>query len=238
MNQVDFTETDFAKCKYNPLKPNLFGLHPELKVIYSEVEALSNMDSYVDWQAYISPEKLMGYVILCYHKPSPLIARIAELRERKIQALQLMEINLQVMQREERSKKILANILLSRHEFTTRLALHFLKHENSLIWSEYCKLLDYLEDAEYEMLNPNEGEEKLSSVAIAEKKSKVYSGIQKYRNDLNTLAEKLMQSDTEMQSYMSSQLIQLKRIKLIVPEDYVKLTQEELTEVFRQQRIL
>lgn len=237
MAQIEFVESDFSKCKYNLFEVDkVWVKYPELKIMYAEVSSFCFEE---EWKSFITPEQMMKYIVFCYHKPSPLIKRIAELRERKTQALLLSGIDIHKLQKNEASKKIIANILLSRHEFTTRLALHFLKNENNLLWTEYCHLLDILEDAMYQMANPNEDEDgkKLSSVEIAGKKTAIYKGIQQYRTDLNLISDKLMQGDLEMQSFMSSQLIQMKRSRLITPEDFVKMSEEELIETFRQHNL-
>lgn len=236
MAQIDFTESDFSKCKYNLFEVEQpFKKYPELKVMYAEVSAMCSDN---EWMQWITPEQLIKFIVFCYHRQSPFINRIAELRERKTQALLSAGIEIDKLQINKEAKKMLANILLSRHEFTSRLALHFLRNENNVLWNQYLHLSDVLEDAEWEMLNSNEGDgKKMNSVEVAEKKSKVYAGIQKYRADLNIISEKLMMQDSEMQSFMSSQLIQIKRMRLITPEDYVKLSEEELTEIFKQQAI-
>lgn len=238
MAQIEFSEVDFKNCRYIVYEgSDIWGQNPSLKVLYAEVAAmLPKTGELIKWKEFISPEQLMKYVVLCYHKPSPLINTYPEIRERKVNALILSGVDVNSLQKDEEGKKLIANILLSRHEFTTRLALHFCRSENNLVWQEYVHLLDILEDAMFEMNNPNDGE-KLSSVEVASKKSTVYKGIQQYRGDLNSLAEKLMQDDKEMQGFMSSQLTFMKRRRLITPEDYVKLTKEELMEVFMQQGV-
>lgn len=251
MAQIEFSEVDFKNCKYNVYgEVNAFAKYPLLKVIYSEVMALfpdkiqvmvddvpgERDNPALEWTKYFTKEQLMKYVVFCYHKSSPLISSIEEIKKRKIQALTLAGVDVNKVQENPDAKLILANILLSRHEFTTRLTLHFLKHENNLLWSEYVQLQDILEEATYEMNNAESGD--LSALAMQEKKSKLYSIIQKYRSDLKTIAEHLMQQDTELQSFMSSHVIEFERTRLITPEDFVKLNDEELIRLFRRHSLV
>lgn len=72
-----YTEKDFIRCRFNPLKKNLFESYPELI-------DLSHDDMY--------NESIAKYIITAYDPESPVVKRYRDVKQRKTLAIELAGI--------------------------------------------------------------------------------------------------------------------------------------------------
>lgn len=243
---MQFSDFDFSGMKYpvhSVSDKQLLTKIPPLKEIYDETVSMISEDdeshkNIMAWQSVLSKEQLLKYVVLVYHRNSPLTEN-SDIISRKKTALELIGVDLRKADKNEKEKKLFAAIILAHHEFTGYLSLNFLKFENNLKWTQLVRVMEAWEDAMFQMQQDPDGTEKKSSVEIANFKTKLYEGARTYREDIDRLSSELMQDDLALQNILSSHLfIEKRRRRLLTPEDYASLTTEEREEEFRGRGLL
>ncbi len=193
---------DFTKLKWRineiPFEVKITEVYPELAEIFKEhIQPLEDLGSF---------DIFARYIIYCYHKGSPLIAKMLEdVRARKRKALDLAGVDLTA----EGNQELINSILNNECEAVGYAVLQFLKFENSIGHLQICLQTEALCQYNYELIDAKKGADKTQTV--------------KAISDLTTLLDRIkaqhFKMDNDMGDFTASyQIIENRRI---TPEDEV-----------------
>lgn len=165
-----YLEKDFEKCRFNPLKRNLFKAYPELG-------NLSNDPNY--------NESIARFIIITYDPGSPVIKKYRELKQRKVAACELAEItdaNL-ISQLHELSVSFVVEAIDVYLKNYAKSMLWYMISANEQTFFEYGKrMMEPIKDAE------SREKDLISAIATKSKLSEdmetIYERVKKGYNEL------------------------------------------------------
>lgn len=213
---------DFEKMKWQihqvPLNKSVFDAIPEIKELFSPIQ--KTLDKVND----ITADKLVRYIIYVYHQRSPLAINEQNVIKRKVDALNLLELEPQKLTSLIANKNIEANFA----------KMHFLKHENNFDWVELCQYTEIYYSVMNALTDDAAETGSKSAADIAKVKLATVKDMKVIKSEMDSLSLRLFRNDVDIHeknykglgNFVASFLEEEKRA-LVLPEDFVAHKKKE-----------
>jgi hypothetical protein len=153
---------------------------------------------------------------LVYHKKSPFVSNVADVIDRKVQALGYLGVK---RNKEGKFSKEIDDIIFVRNEALAYITIHFIKYENDRMWAKYCVNSELYWRAMFLTMKEGDtsgskGADEILKIQLENKKK-----LSDIEREMEAQESTIFADDKDVANYVPS-YIEREKKALITPEDY------------------
>ena len=210
---MNYPSEQWAKMRWN-----IHALQPKSSVLteFSDLNQIfTGLDEEFD-KCELDKENLVRYIILVYHKKSPFVSNVADVIDRKVQALGYLGVK---RNKEGKFSKEIDDIIFVRNEALAYITIHFIKYENDRMWAKYCVNSELYWRAMFLTMKEGDtsgskGADEILKIQLENKKK-----LSDIEREMEAQESTIFADDKDVANYVPS-YIEREKKALITPEDY------------------